>query len=152
MNQQREVIGHDLFATLKGKTLAAVKRVDTGAEGGIGTDGGDELWLACTDGTRYRMWHEQDCCEHVEITDIAGDIDLLIGMPLTVAEVVESSEERLDDSNTWTFYKLGAIKDSVTIRWHGSSNGYYSESVSFRRLTDWSGDPCKALESAQLIH
>lgn len=102
----------------------------------------EELIFITEDEKRYRMWHDQDCCECVSIEEIVGDLDDLIGTPILQAEEVIHLEEnppgvvipRDQDSFTWTFYKLSTIKGSVTIRWYGSSNGYYSESVSFKKI------------------
>lgn len=98
----------------------------------------DQIWFYCTDGTEYKMYHEQDCCEHVYIEDISGDLLDLVGSPITLAQ--ESSESGRDEddwggTHTWTFYKLGTVKGYVNLRWNGSSNGYYSESVSFEEIT-----------------
>ena len=99
----------------------------------------DMILFECTDGSAYLMYHEQDCCENVEIDDINGDLDNLIGRPLALADVATSvdrgtREEGWDASHTWTFYRFGTVKGYVDIRWYGESNGYYSESVDFVKL------------------
>lgn len=95
---------------------------------------GDALIFNMDDGTKYKMHHYQNCCESVTIEDICGDLEDLVGTPFTQA--VESTNHNNDEysSETWTFYILGTNKGSVTIRWYGTSNGYYSESVDFDRV------------------
>jgi len=95
--------------------------------------GDNEIFFKTSDGKTFKMYHKQDCCENVHVEDIVGDVKDLVGSP-----IVEASEEcssgpdgEYGDSSTWTFYKFGTQKGSVTIRWFGSSNGHYSESVDF---------------------
>lgn len=83
---------------------------------------------------KFRLYHSQDCCEQVYIADIEGDLKNLEGGYISHAE--ESScdvpkEEAQNDVHIWTFYKLAANNEWVDIRWSGSSNGYYSTSVTF---------------------
>ncbi|PDS97544.1 hypothetical protein CO659_12850 [Rhizobium sp. S9] len=109
---------------LLGKTLAEVRR-----------DGDEEIYFVTTDGDTFKMYHSQDCCECVEIEDIEGDLQSLVGNPIIVAEEVSQEDQNASESGTWTFYKLATIKGHVDIRWYGSSNGYYSESVQFEKVT-----------------
>jgi len=108
----------------------------------------DRITFHTTCDQQFRMLHHQDCCESVNIEDIEGDIQDLIGLPLTVAEEVMDKEQQVlnlllgvpdkssdaDSSETWTFYRLATAKGWVVIRWFGTSNGYYSESVNFERV------------------
>jgi len=101
-----------LFETLKGKTLKSVL-VDTT----------EDIMLFETDtGEKYKMFHDQDCCETVYVESVVGDMEDIIGSEILVAEEVENDAEidEYEDSVTWTFYKLDTVKGGVTIRWHGS--------------------------------
>ena len=101
----------------------------------------DDILFVTDEGT-YRMYHDQCCCESVTINDIDGDIQRLVGDTILDArEEVSESDRELDSTYTWTFYIIRTVTDSVTIRWYGTSNGYYSEEVSFE-LIDQDDDAC----------
>jgi hypothetical protein len=108
---------------LEGKLLTKIDNFDN-----------DELLFHTSNGEVYKMYHEQDCCESVSIEEIIGDLDDLIGSPITMAEETTDEGETEWGSQTWTFYKFATNKGYVTIRWLGESNGYYSESVDFVQL------------------
>ena len=112
------------MAQMLGKTFVQV----TGAVGNF------DLLFETANGERFMFAHQQDCCERVDINDIVGDLEDLVGEPLLVAEQVEGEtpvdfNEREYESITWTFYKFATRKGYVDVRWLGESNGYYSEGV-----------------------
>lgn len=114
---------------LKGKVLKKVYRED------------EEIYFIVSETEKYKMYHFQNCCETVQIEDICGDLNNLIGNPILIAEErtnndqKESDPEYFAESCTWTFYELATILGSVTIRWYGCSNGFYSESVNFEKIS-----------------
>lgn len=128
------------FSELQGKTLTRAEQISD-----------DEVLFVSDEGKAYKLWHSQNCCESVTVESITGDLSDLLGTPILLAEEASSEDDPADvtarkeaerskdpdsyydytDSQTWTFYKLRTIKGSVDIRWHGRSNGYYSERVDF---------------------
>ena len=120
---------------LKGKTLKSIKVLKNAELEN------DTIYFLTTDDELYEMTHYQDCCEHVYIDDIVGDLDDLIGNPLNMAEVsYKTGEDEYYESETWTFYKFGTVKGYVTIKWYGTSNGYYSEEASLTQIFDEPAD------------
>lgn len=134
------------LALMIGETLTSIEGMEVGSE---------EITFKAASGREFRMWHSQDCCESVNVEDVAGDPEDLIGSPIVLAEEVSNEPEpdlpgteagRWDDSHTWTFVKFATAKGYVTLRWFGSSNGYYSEEPSFREITRTQGDGIVTIE------
>ena len=103
------------------------------------TDDKQSIFFFMQNGDLWEMTHDQECCEVVEIDDIEGEIYEIRYSTLTQAEeVINDNPEGYEDdsyySHTWTFYKFANSNGYVTIKWHGKSNGYYSETVSFKLL------------------
>jgi len=119
------------FKDLIGKTLVSIS---------VKKSGGNNISFTTDNGKKYNMYHQQDCCEHVYIEDIVGDLDDLIDSPIIIAEKVSSEtppknfHEAYDLYYKWTFYKLATIKGYVTIRWCGSTNSCYSLGVDFFKI------------------
>ena len=123
------IIEDQVFEELIGKTLTAIK-----------VDEKYAAWIlfVVSEDEKYLLHNDEADCNDVQVTidDINGDINDLVGSPLTMAESVsnEAFEKSQDAEGTWTFYRFATIKGYVDIRWFGTSNGYYSETVTLERL------------------
>lgn len=110
-----------------------LKSVDLGRIVSIEANIGDEEVRIVTNLGTVVLWHEQDCCENVCVEDVCGDpIDHIDALVLSIEERTSESPQPYGDSGTWTFYEIRTTKGDITIRFLGTSNGYYSESVSSR--------------------
>ena len=117
---------------MKGRTIQRVQQI-----------GNKEIIFVLKGGGAYKLHYEQDWCATATIEDVCGDLNDLVDEPLLLAEEASNRDENPigisiedQDSFTWTFYKMSTIKGSVTIRWYGESNGYYSENVTFSCIED----------------
>jgi hypothetical protein len=113
------------FDELQGKTLAQI------------CVSNDKTLISFTtiENEQYMLSHFQGCCEQVCVEEIVGELTDLLNSPILLAEESSIDEgEEYSNLEKWTFYKLSTNKGSVTIRWYGTSNGYYSVSVDFTKI------------------
>lgn len=121
------------FTNMVGVTMKAIE----------GKLGDEQMVFVAEDGRRFVFWYEHDCCASCNVEDVVGDLADLVGSPIVEAEEVSNyapEKEPWDvdpkqykpESYTWAFYRFSTVKGTVTVRWFGESNGYYSERVSYR--------------------
>lgn len=97
-------------------------------------DNNDAVILYFENGHYPAIYHDEECCESVELIDEDNDnhqsLRDLVGAKLLNFDVTSNKPETTEyESETWTFYNLVTTKDIVQLRWFGTSNGYYSEEV-----------------------
>jgi hypothetical protein len=73
--------------------------------------------MFCSDGPN------SDNDVEVYLEDVCGDVADLVNSK--VISAVEAKSE--SNQPTYTFYTIRTNKGTVTLRWYGTSNGYYSE-------------------------
>ena len=102
-------------------------------------DASDEcIMLTTVNNRKIIIHHSQDCCETVKVEDTQGNWHDLIGKV-----IIGASEEvlgKIDDESGYGTYTKTTLtfktSDATVIsRWHGESNGYYSESVTIEDIT-----------------
>ena len=120
----------DFLKEVIGKKIVLVEGLEVDSE---------EVIFYLENGDKWKMYHEQDCCENVWLEDINGNVDNILNSEILrfdeKCKKDEVSEEN-DMSRTYTFYTIATIKGYLDLRWHGESNGYYSESVDFKKLKE----------------
>lgn len=116
------------YAEFSGKTIQEIRGCKKHS---------DEVTIKFTDGTCLKFYHRQDCCETVLLEDFdATPEDLVNANIISIEERISYSNENeikplnsWDESYTWSFYVIKTSKFTMTMRWYGESNGWYSETV-----------------------
>ncbi len=111
---------------LIGKTIKAI------------STGNDELDITVTDGEkdyRYGVRHFQDCCESVSLVKTDGNLYDAVGKVITDVSAYSDSIH-WNGGGTRSVYRIewkgeDGWEESLWLEWHGHSNGYYGEGVSF---------------------
>ena len=111
---------------LIGKTIKAI------------STGNDELDITVTDGEkdyRYGVRHFQDCCESVSLVKTDGSLYDAVGKVITDVAAYSDSIN-WNGGGTRSVYRIewkgeDGWEETLWLEWHGHSNGYYGEGVSF---------------------
>jgi len=118
------------FESIVGKTFSSITHDQSD----------DRVVFLSSEGETYVMGHSEECCEHVYLEDTSGDLIDLVGTPILMAEKVSNKENPKEPEDAeygdfeWTFYKLATVKGHVTLRWYGTSNGFYGVGVDFVKM------------------
>ena len=115
------------FSDLVGKTIKSIDGLEKGSE---------LIRFTMKDGYVYSAYNSEhgtgnDCS--VDIDDVCGDISDIIGTEI-ISAYESSNDKPTDKAGTWTFYHISTRRGSITIKWYGESNGYYSERAYFERI------------------
>lgn len=135
------------FKELEGETIASVECIKNWKGGDVADIAHTLIWKTVS-GRTFKMYHYQECCEEVELLEIiGGNLDDLVGQKILLADeaILSLGEKALFETDmygergsvaspTWTFYKIRTLKDDITLRWRGESNGYYSEAMDFEEV------------------
>ncbi len=98
------------------------------------------LVFESVDGWIYALIGELNQSE-IWLEDVNGDLDDLVGLPLLEARVLRTPL-RSEDADVpvgrgferYTFYHFATHKGRVTLRWYGTSSGWYSTDVKLLEL------------------
>ena len=74
----------DSVSVLLGKTIVNIEGCNIDSK---------EVFISTSDNKRYVLLHTQACCEYVRLADVIGDVEDIIGNPLTMAEEVAQQED-----------------------------------------------------------
>lgn len=95
----------------------------------------DDMIFECSDGSKYKLYHEQDCCETVNFIERKSTF---LEVPFTIFSINYDmdSKETEDGSETDTYVTIQTDIGDMALFWHGESNGYYGESVELAKEQD----------------
>jgi hypothetical protein len=94
----------------------------------------DEIIFTLKNGDKWKMYHEHYCCERVWLEDINGTIENILNSPILRFDEKIQDDKNAPECGTFTFYTIATKKGYLDLRWHGESNGNYSESVNFQKI------------------